>query len=318
MNAPYETPTAVQSRQLAQIAPHFSGSRLNPLVLTSDPKRTPDILALAANMPGQSALIYRHFGEPGLENELRRITRARDVQFLIGDDPELAEACGADGVHFTRRTPGSSLSAWRAKQPDWIISAAAYKEQLDPRPLALLDALFLSPVFQSASPSAGPPMGLTALKHLTDYYDCPVFGLGGINQDNAASLIGSGIAGIGAVGGLAQELRMHMTASPTPANQPNGAVTISKQESGDQITFTARVGGAAETGELTLRRVSNDVWDANHTGVPKSIGGRGVGKALIQAMVEDARQSGYRVVPSCPFVAKLFERKPEWANDAAA
>ena len=109
-----------------------------------------------------------------------------------------------------------------------------------------------------------------------------------------------------------------MMASPTPANQSNEDVAISKQESGDQITFIARVEGAAATGELTLLRVSNDVWDANHTGVPKAIGGRGVGKALIQAMVEDARQNGYRVVPSCPFVAKLFERKPEWANDVAA
>jgi thiamine-phosphate pyrophosphorylase len=318
MDAPYETPTAVQTRQLAQIAPHFSGSRLNPLVLMSDPKRTPDILALAAKMPPRSALIYRHFGDPGLEDELRRITRVRSIQFLIGHDPELAEACGADGVHFTRRTPGSTLELWRTKQPDWIISAAGNKDQLDPRPLSLLDALFLSPVFQSDSPSAGPPLGLPALIVLTEYYDCPVFALGGVNHDNAASLIGSGIAGIAAIGGFAQELRMQTMPSPTPANQSNNDVTISKRESGDQITFIAHVAGAAATGELTLRRVSNEVWDANHTGVPKSIGGRGVGKALIQAMVEDARQTGYRVVPSCPFVAKLFERKPEWADDVAA
>jgi predicted GNAT family acetyltransferase len=35
-------------------------------------------------------------------------------------------------------------------------------------------------------------------------------------------------------------------------------------------------------------------------------------------MVEDARHHGYRVVPGCPFVAKLFERKPEWAEGVAA
>lgn len=248
--------------------------------------------------------------------DLRRLTRARGVQFLIGNDPELAEACGADGVHFTRRTPGSMLSAWRAKRPDWVISAAGYKDQLDPRPLAVLDALFLSSVFPSSSPSSGPPMGLKALKALTDYYDCPVFALGGINPDNAASLIGSGIAGIAAIGGFAQELRMQTM--PTSANRPDGHVMISKQENGDQITFTAHIAGAAATGELTLLRVSNDVWDANHTGVPKAIGGRGVGKALIEAMVNDARQTGYRVVPSCPFVAKLFERKPDWADGVAA
>jgi len=52
--------------------------------------------------------------------------------------------------------------------------------------------------------------------------------------------------------------------------------------------------------------------------VPSEIGGRGVGKALVQAMVEDARASGYRVMPGCPFVAKLFERKPEWAEGVEA
>lgn len=300
------------------MATHLAGSRLNPLVLMSDPQRTPDILALAAKMPAHSALIYRHFGAPGLEIDLRRITRARGVQFLIGNDPDLAESCGADGVHFTRRTLGSTLAHWRAKHPDWIISAAGYKDQLDPRPLAVLDALFMSPVFQSFSPSAGPPMGLTALSALTEYYDCPVFALGGVNQDNAASLIGSGIAGIAAIGGFAQELRRQTMPSPIPTNRPDGHVMISKRESGNQITFTADVAGAAATGELTLRRVSNKVWDANHTGVPKSIGGRGVGKALIQAMVDDARLTGYRVVPSCPFVAKLFARKPDWADGVAA
>lgn len=104
---------------------------------------------------------------------------------------------------------------------------------------------------------------------------------------------------------------------PTTA-KPDGHVTVTKQESDDLITFTAHVVGATATGELTLRRVADGVWNANHTGVPKAIGGRGVGKALVRAMVEDARHHGYQVVPGCPFVAKLFERKPEWAEGVAA
>lgn len=268
-------------------------------------------------MPARSALIYRHFGSPGLERALRRITRSRGVQFLIGNDPDLALACAADGVHFTRSTPGATLRRWRDTRPDWIISAAGAKDGFDTRPLEALDALFLSSVFASDSPSAGTPIGVEALRSLTDHYACPVFALGGINPDNVAGLLGCGLAGFASIDGLSTELRTQIMTTTTPA-KPIGHVTITKQETSEGIIFTADVVGASATGELTLRRVSDEVWNANHTGVPKAIGGRGVGKALVWAMVEDARQRGYRVVPSCPFVAKLFERKPAWAEGVAA
>lgn len=209
------------------------------------------------------------------------------------------------------------MQDWRDVQPDWIMSAAGAKDGLDTRPLNTLDALFLSSVFTSDSPSAGPPMGVDALKSLTDHYTCPVFALGGINAGNAAALIGSGIAGMAAIGGLATELRTEIMTNTADA-KPDGHVSITKQVTDELITFNANVAGATATGELTLRRVSDGVWNANHTGVPKVIGGRGVGKALVRAMVEDARLHGYRVIPGCPFVAKLFERKPDWAEGVAA
>ncbi|MEM9600127.1 MAG: N-acetyltransferase [Pseudomonadota bacterium] len=311
MTSIYGNTTLMQSA-IIDVAAELSGSRLNPLVLMSDPERTPDLLALAARLPSNSALIYRHFGTPGLETELRRITQNHGVQLLIGHDPELAEACGADGVHFSRRTKGSTLSEWRLARPDWIISSAAWKTGTDPRPLGTLDAVFVSPVFTSHSPSAGTPMGADALKEVIRTLPCPVFALGGINERTAPQLRDTGVAGIAAVDGLAKVLRTH------PMNMTNQTVSISKSEDDQRIIFTATVKGRPETGELTLRRVADNVWNANHTGVPKAIGGRGVGKALVAAMVEDARQLGYRVIPGCSFVARLFERKPEWADGVAA
>lgn len=292
----------------------FSGSRLNPLVLMSDPERTPDLLALSRRLPGGSALIYRHFGSPGLEPELRRITRDRGIQFLIGNDPDLAISCEADGVHFSRRTDGATISQWREARPDWIISAAAMKSGPDDRPLQRLDALFVSPVFASDSPSAGTPIGVKALRQLTQTLPCPVFALGGITRDNITALIGAAIAGVASIDGLVQDLRTETMTN----TKPKQTVTISREEDGQMIIFTAAVAGETATGELTLRRVADGVWNANHTGVPRAIGGRGVGKALVAAMVEDARQRDYRVVPGCPFVAKLFERKPDWAEGVAA
>ena len=319
---------------LIKTALSLSGSRLNPLVLMSDPDRTPDLLELVRRMPADSALIYRHFGEPDLETGLRSLTNDRGIQLLIGNDPDLAAECGADGVHFSRRTDAATVATWRERQPDWIISAAAPKPWAIPYAAADLDAVFVSSIFASRSPTSGTPIGVSALRRITKDSPCPVFALGGINDQTAPSLVKTGIAGIAAIDGFRHALdltgeRSHtgkarptMKAPDTNTDpieaKPNPSVSISKHEEGDQIIFTAEVAGESETGELTLKRVADNLWNANHTGVPSEIGGRGIGKALIQAMVEDARQSGYKVVPGCPFVAKLFERRPEWAEGVAA
>ncbi|MGB6318916.1 MAG: N-acetyltransferase [Litorimonas sp.] len=295
----------------------FPGSRLAPLVLMSDPERTPDLLDLVAQMPSGSAVIYRHFGRPGLERRLRALTLSRGVQLLIAQDPQRAHAVGADGVHFTRHTPGDTLRRWRNARPGWIVTTSAAKGAKDPRPLDGLDGLFVSSIFASDSPSAGTPIGTGALKTFAADAPCPVFALGGITADTVGALHGTGVAGIASVGALARELRRNRTKTMTET-QADNPVTISKQEGGEMIVFTADVAGSSATGELTLRRVADGVWNANHTGVPREIGGRGVGKALVRAMAEDARQSGYRVVPGCPFVAKLFERHPDWAEGVAA
>ena len=53
---------------------------------------------------------------------------------------------------------------------------------------------------------------------------------------------------------------------------------------------------------------------ADHTGVPDSLRGTGVGLALVARMVEDARAEGFRIMPLCPFVNAQRKRHPEWAD----
>ena len=53
---------------------------------------------------------------------------------------------------------------------------------------------------------------------------------------------------------------------------------------------------------------------ADHTLVPRAIGGRGVAARLVEAMVADARAEGFRIVPECSYVAALFKRHPDWAD----
>ena len=52
----------------------------------------------------------------------------------------------------------------------------------------------------------------------------------------------------------------------------------------------------------------------DHTGVPDSLGGRGVGTALARHVVAEARAKGFTIVPLCPFLKAQAERHPDWSD----
>ena len=128
--------------------------------------------------------------------------RSRGLVLLVGLDPELAEVADAHGVHLPERALGDTASL-RRRRPDWILTGAAHDaEGLAAGKAASLDAMLLSPVFPSHSPSAGEVLGLERFSELVKGAGLPVYALGGVNAETAPRLIGSGAAGIAAVDGL--------------------------------------------------------------------------------------------------------------------
>jgi predicted GNAT family acetyltransferase len=69
-----------------------------------------------------------------------------------------------------------------------------------------------------------------------------------------------------------------------------------------------------EEAELTYSITTPTLIIADHTGVPDSFRGTGTGLALVQALVDAARQDGFKVVPLCPFVNATRKKHPEWAD----
>ena len=57
-------------------------------------------------------------------------------------------------------------------------------------------------------------------------------------------------------------------------------------------------------GEKTL-----NFW---HTYVPPELRGRGIADELVRHALEDVRQRGLRVIPSCWFVRAYIDRHPEY------
>lgn len=90
-------------------------------------------------------------------------------------------------------------------------------------------------------------------------------------------------------------------------------VSITHLDQGARGEYHAKVEGSDAIGRLTYQR-NGDVVVADHTLVPTEIGGRGVAGELVKALVKDARQFGFKIVPQCSYVEAAFRRHPEWAD----
>lgn len=171
----------------------------------SDPDRTPSLLNYVAQRPPSIAVIYRHFGAADkleVAQKLRHITFAKKQQLLIGHDPELAIKVGADGVHFKRDVGVTLPALWRKRCPDWLITMAGLKSGKYEGDVSVLDGLFLSSIFDSQSPSAGPAKGVKWLTEQTAHLNVPVYALGGLSKKTAPTLIGTGVSGVATVSGI--------------------------------------------------------------------------------------------------------------------
>ena len=90
-------------------------------------------------------------------------------------------------------------------------------------------------------------------------------------------------------------------------------VTVTRHNHGASGEYVAHVAGSDHIGRLTW--IERDgVRIAEHTLVPPPIGGRGVAARLVEAMVDDARTQGFRIVPLCSYVDAAFRRHPQWAE----
>ena len=63
--------------------------------------------------------------------------------------------------------------------------------------------------------------------------------------------------------------------------------------------------------ELIYGEFAEDVLDLQHTEVPPSGRGKGVGDALVRAALRYARARGTRVMATCPYVRAWLRRHPD-------
>jgi predicted GNAT family acetyltransferase len=67
-----------------------------------------------------------------------------------------------------------------------------------------------------------------------------------------------------------------------------------------------------ELAVLEYRELNATTLDYHRTYVPPALRGRGMASIVTEHALRYARDHGYRVVPSCPFVARFIERHPDY------
>lgn len=158
-----------------------------------------------ARLPRGAGVVFRTFGRAEVVARgpaLRRTARERGLVFLVGADARLAWALDADGLHLPERLVPARIDR-RAWPRGFLITAAGHDLRAVLRAgRAGADAVVVSPIFASRSPSAGRALGATKLAAIARLASLPVYALGGIDARTATRVRTLGVAGLAAIEGL--------------------------------------------------------------------------------------------------------------------
>ena len=89
-------------------------------------------------------------------------------------------------------------------------------------------------------------------------------------------------------------------------------MTINREDSPTGGRYVTIING--DEAEMTYSRAGTTRIIIDHTGVPDSMRGMGVGKKLVEAAVKDARAEGFKIIPLCPFAKATLEKHAEWQD----
>jgi hypothetical protein len=87
-------------------------------------------------------------------------------------------------------------------------------------------------------------------------------------------------------------------------------MTLPIRHEPDSRRFAADIAG--KSAYITYRELAGQTLELDHTYVPRELRGAGIASQLTRHALEYARGRGYRVIPSCPFVAAYIKRHPEY------
>lgn len=157
----------------------------------------PEPLLRAALNGGVDIVQLREKELPRREIELagltfRRLCDTYSALFVVNDDPDLARACNADGVHVgqddiaaadVRATLGTDAIVGLSTHSEEQIAAAARQP---------VDYVSVGPIWETPTKAGRPAVGLDLIRHAAADAPHPFFAIGGIDPTNAAQVVDAG------------------------------------------------------------------------------------------------------------------------------
>jgi thiamine-phosphate pyrophosphorylase len=159
--------------------------------------KDPEPLLAAALRGGVDIVQLREKSLPRREIELaaqtfRRLCDNHSALFIVNDDPDLARACDADGVHVGQ----DDLAAAEARAllgPDAIIGLSTHsEEQIAAAAEAPVDYISVGPIWETPTKQGRPAVGLELISHAAVSAPHPFFAIGGIDSSNVSTVTEAG------------------------------------------------------------------------------------------------------------------------------
>ena len=122
----------------------------------------------------------------------RRLCDTYSALFVVNDDPDLARACNADGVHVGQDDM-SVAEAREAVGPDAIVGLSTHsEEQIAAAAAQPVDYMSVGPIWETPTKQGRPGVGLELIRHAAAGAPHPFFAIGGIDPSNAAQVVEAG------------------------------------------------------------------------------------------------------------------------------
>ncbi len=180
-------------------------------VITPASASCPDRLADAvekALQGGASVVQFRHKSpdwalKKTLAEATLEVCRRHGVCFLINDSTQLAAEIGADGVHLGQ-TDGSLIEARAQLGAHAVIGRTCHDSKALMKAAVSEGATYCAfgRLFPSHTKPDASALSLTALADLVTATPCPVVAIGGIDANNAAPVIQTGVSAIAVSGAV--------------------------------------------------------------------------------------------------------------------
>ena len=124
--------------------------------------------------------------------ELRDLCAAHGALFLVNDRPDLAVACGADGVHVGQ----DDMPVEEAREivgPERIVGTSTHSpDQVDAAEESDADYYAVGPVFETPTKAGRPATGWDLIAYAAGRATKPWFAIGGIDAEAAAAAAAAG------------------------------------------------------------------------------------------------------------------------------